>query len=109
MEVSNNHADFKSTLNQLDVGNGVLLMSCPDCNQLWRVDEGDKYEACYAAKISTQENWESFDTEPLIKAKMIENCGGLTERYCMWSKCNSKQVKGGTLCVNHLWITGSRV
>ena len=107
--VSNNYVDFNSTLNQLDVGNGVLLMSCPDCNQLWRVSEGDKYEACYAEKISTPDNWEAFDSVPRIKAKMIEDRGGLTERYCMWSKCDKKQVKGDTLCIDHLWITRSRV
>ncbi len=109
IDVSNNYVDFNSTLNQLDVGNGVLLMSCPDCNQLWRVSEGDKYEACYEEKISTPDNWEAFDSVPRIKAKMIEDRGGLTERYCMWSKCDKKQVKGDTLCIDHLWITGSRV
>lgn len=104
----NNYEGFKSKLNQQDVGSLVLLMSCPDCNQLWKVDEWNEYEACYAVKISSQENWEAFDSEILIKEQMIKNRGGLSQKYCMWLKCDSKQVKGGTFCVDHLWITGSR-
>lgn len=109
IEISSGHVDFMSKLNQLDVGGGVLLMTCPECHQLWRVDDMAKYQTCYAVKISTQENWEIFDIESLIKDKMIENRGGLTENYCMWTKCDSKKVKGSTFCVNHLWETGSRV
>ncbi len=108
IEISNTYADFLSNLNQQDVGHWALLMSCQECNQLWKVDESDNFQPCYAVKIPSQENWEEFDSESLIKEKMIENRGGLTQHYCMWPKCNFKKVKGSTLCVNHLWETGSR-
>ncbi len=102
------HVAFKAKLNEVDAAERLLLMSCPDCNQLWKVDNWDDYQPCYAVKISTQENWVNFDSNELIKEKMIENRGGLSGKYCMWSKCDGKQVKGETLCVEHLWNTGSR-
>lgn len=108
IEISSRFPDFMSSLNQLNVGDWLLLMSCPECQQLWRVDDMDKDQVCYAVKIPTQENWKEFDVESLIKEKMIENRGGLTQNYCMWTKCDFKKVKGSTFCVNHLWETGSR-
>jgi hypothetical protein len=107
IDISNNHAEFKSKLNQLEVGNWVLLMQCPDCNQLYKVDEWDKYQRCYAVKISSSESWEQFDSEALIKEQMIKNRGGLTNYQCMWAGCNIKQVKGSAYCVNHLYSGGT--
>jgi hypothetical protein len=108
LEISNCHAEFKARLSQIKVGNWVLLMSCPSCGQLWKVDEWDKYQNCYAAKISTQENWESFSTEELIKAQIVKNHGGFTNEKCMWSGCSVNQVNGSAFCVNHLYAGGTR-
>lgn len=108
IDISNNHSDFKSKLNELDVGNWVLLMQCPDCKQLYKVDEWDKYQTCYAVKIPSSENWEAFDSESLIKDKIVQNHGGLTNESCMWSGCDIKQVKGSAYCVNHLYSGGAR-
>lgn len=108
VDITNEHSAFKSKLTQLDVGNWVLLMACPDCNQLWKVDEWDKYQICYAVKVLTQENWESFDNESLIKEQMVKNRGGLEKENCRWSGCNFKQVKGSAFCVNHLYEGGTR-
>ena len=72
IDISNNYSDFKSKLNQLEVGNWVLLMQCPDCNQFYKVDEWDKYQTCYAVKIPSSENWESFDSESIIKEQMVQ-------------------------------------
>jgi len=79
IDISNNHSGFKSKFIQLDVGNWVLLMQCPDCKQLYKVDERDKYQTCYAVKIPSSENWEAFDSETLIKEKIVQNRGGLTK------------------------------
>lgn len=108
IDISNNHVDFKSKLIQLDVGDWVLLMQCPECEQHYKVDEWDKYQTCYAVKISSPESWEAFDSEPLIKEQMIENRGGLTTEECMWSGCALKKVKGSAYCVNHLYAGGTR-
>jgi hypothetical protein len=108
IDVSNSYSDFKSRLNKLEVGNWVLLMQCPDCCQYYKVDEWDKYQTCYAVKIPSQDNWESFDSESLIKDQIAVNRGGLTNEPCMWSGCNLKQVKGSAYCVNHLYSTGAR-
>ena len=109
IEISNNHSDLKSKLKQVDVGNWVLLMQCPSCKQLYKVDEWDKYQTCYAVKIPSSENWETFDSEPLIKNQMIQNRGGLTNDPCMLAGCNIKQVKGSAYCVDHLYSSGTRV
>ena len=108
IDISNNHSEFKSKLSQLDVGDWVLLMQCPDCKQLYKVDEWDKYQTCYAVKIPVSEKWESFDSESVIKEKMIQNRGGLTNDPCMWAGCEFKQVKGSAFCVNHLYSGGTR-
>ena len=108
IDISNSHSDFKSKLNKLEVGNWVLVMQCPDCCQHYKVDEWDKYQTCYAVKIPSQDNWESFDRESLIKDQMVVNRGGLTNEPCMWTGCNLKQVKGSAYCANHLYSTGAR-
>ena len=108
VDISNNHSDFKSKLNQLGVGNWVLLMQCRDCKQLYKVDEWDKYQTCYAVKILSSDNWESFDSESIIKEQMVQKRGGLTNDPYMWSGCDIKQVKGSAYCVNHLYSGGAR-
>lgn len=108
IDISNSHSDFKSRLHQLDVGNWVLLMQCPDCGQHYKVDEWDKYQTCYAVKVPSRDNWESCDSKLLIKNQMVENRGGYTHDLCIWSGCSLKQVKGSAYCVNHLYSTGAR-
>ncbi|MBQ0806996.1 MAG: hypothetical protein KBT55_03405 [Porticoccus sp.] len=108
IDISNNHSDFKSKLNQLDAGDWVMLMRCPDCAQFYKVDEWDKYQTCYAVKISSSQNWESFDSVSLVKEQIVINHGGLTSEPCMWSGCETKQVKGSAYCVNHLYSGGTR-
>ncbi len=108
IDISNYHSEFKSKLSQLEVGNWVLLMQCPDCNQLYKVDEWDKYQTCYAVKIPSSVDWESFDSESIIKEQMVQNRGGLTNEPCMWSGCDINQVKGSAFCVNHLYSGGTR-
>ena len=108
VEISNNHSEFKARLSRLEVGNWVLLMSCTDCKQLWKVGEWDKYQNCYAVKIPSRENWEAFDSESLIKELMIKNRGGLTDSECLSSGCSVNQVKGSAYCVNHLYSGGTR-
>lgn len=108
VEITNNHPEFKSKLTKLETGNWVLLMICPDCKQLWKVDEWDKYQTCYAVKIPLRDNWEAFDNEPLIKEIMIKSHGGLTESKCLSAGCNLNQLNGSAYCVNHLYAGGTR-
>lgn len=108
VEISNSYVDFKLNLNSLEVGDWVHLMECQDCSQLWKLDEWDKYQNCYAVKLPTKEGWQQFDSESLIKEKMLENRGGVTNQNCIWANCNLNQVKGSAYCINHLWQTGAR-
>ena len=108
VDISNAHSDFTGKLKEIAVGNWVMLMQCPDCNQLWKVDAWDKLQSLYAVKIANDSEWENFDSEALIKERIIENRGGLTPLECMRSGCNQKQVKGSAFCINHLYETGTR-
>ena len=100
--------ELVAEFSELDVGNWVYLMKCPTCGQLWRVDEWDKYQPQYAVKLPTSENWQAFEAIPLIKKKIVENRGGISEQLCMWRNCNEKQVNGSAFCVDHLYETGAR-
>jgi hypothetical protein len=102
VDISNNHSEFKSKLSKLEVGKWVLLMSCPDCEQLWKVDEWDKYQNCFAFKIHSREDWEAFDSEALVKELMVKKRGGLTDSECLSSGCSLNQVKGSLLCQSSL-------
>lgn len=108
MDISDCYSDFKSKLNQLDVGNWVFLKQCLGCCQYYKVDEWDKYQPYYAVKIPSQDNWESFDSKSLIKEQMVLNRGGLTNDPCIWAGCNIQQVKGNAYCVEHLYSTGAQ-
>ncbi len=108
VDITNKHSAFQGHLNEIAKGNWVTLMECPECNQLWKVDEWDKFQTLYAVKIPEKEGWQDFDNVSLIKDKMISNRGGLTETKCMWADCNNIQVKGSAYCINHLYETGAR-
>lgn len=108
VDITKNHNAFQKNLKEVALGNWVKLMECPECSQLWKVDEWDKYQTLYAVKVPVKEDWENFDSVSLIKQKMVSNRGGLTETECMWAGCNKKQVKGSAYCINHLYETGAR-
>ncbi|MBG21926.1 MAG: metal-binding protein [Idiomarinaceae bacterium] len=108
VDLSKEGKELVAEFSELDVGNWVYLMKCPTCGQLWRVDEWDKYQPQYAVKLPTSENWQAFEAIPLIKKKMVENRGGISEQLCMWRNCNEKQVNGSAFCVDHLYETGAR-
>ena len=108
VEITNNYTDFIAKFVEVALGNWVKLMECPRCRQLWKVDVRDKYQTVYAVKIASKADWEHFDSKALIKARMIENRGGLADEKCMWAKCNNPQVKKSAYCVDHLYATGAR-
>ncbi len=83
-------------------------MQCPDCNQLYKTEEWDKYQTCYAVKIDSQEAWQIVDTDALIKERIVLQAGGLLPESCLRSGCNQQQVKGRVYCVHHLYLTGIR-
>ena len=108
VDITNWHKEFKSNLNQISVGDWVLLMSCQECGQLWKVDEWDKYQTSYAVKLKSQENWESYNSDSLIKKHMIKNRGGLIDTICIYGGCKMQCVNGVVFCIEHLWDTGAR-
>lgn len=107
VDITDNHTDFKNQMETLAHGNWVLLMECPKCQQLWKVDEWDKYQTLYAIKISSQENWEEIDSRSLIEERIIKNRGGLVAEGCMIAECNNNQVKGSAFCAKHMYESGT--
>lgn len=83
-------------------------MQCPDCNQLYKTEQWDKYQTCYAVKTGSQDAWRSLDTEALIKELIVLRAGGLLPEFCLQSGCDQQQVRGRAYCVYHLYLTGVR-
>lgn len=108
VDISSDDTRFKSKLHLLEVGDCILLMSCPSCRQLWRVDPADKYQTCYAVKLPSNEDWQYFNAEARIKQRMVQNRGGLGHAKCIWAGCSSPSVNGVVYCVDHLWRSGAR-
>ncbi|NVK88869.1 MAG: metal-binding protein [Gammaproteobacteria bacterium] len=108
VDITRNHSAFKKNLDPVAVGNWERLMRCPVCNQLWKVDEWDKYQDLYAFKLQSAEGWEEFDSVELIKNKIIENRGGLETASCLMAGCVDKQVKGSAYCAHNLYESGTR-
>ena len=108
MDITQCYSSFTEEFLEVEIGDWVSLQKCQNCGQHWRVNAWDKLQTQYALKVSSVENWEAINMEPLIKEKMITNRGGLTSDSCMWFDCNSKQVKGSAFCVDHLYSGGSR-
>src|SRR2546426_7991411 len=93
VDITNSHSEFTGNLNVIEFGNWVKLMQCPDCGQLWRVEEWDKYQTLYALKVASNVGWEKIDSTRLIKERMVRNRGGLENSKCMWEKCSLNGVK----------------
>lgn len=108
VDVTKDYSGFVSKLGALEFGDWVKLMRCPECGQLWKVDEWDKYQTLYALKVPSNEGWKKIDSTPLIKERMVRNRGGLESSKCMWDQCSLNAVKGSAYCVNHLYDTGAR-
>lgn len=107
VDVTNDYRRFVERLDLLEVGDWVKLMRCPMCGQLWRVDEWDKYQTSYAAKISSQADWREVDLTRQVKELMVQNRGGLESFKCI-KNCEKSAVKGSVYCVDHLYETGAR-
>jgi hypothetical protein len=108
VDITNDHKEFTNRFDCVDIGDWVRLMRCPNCGQLWKVDEWDKYQTLYAQKIFSIETWKTIDHVSLIKEQMIKNRGGIEENKCLWKECDRYAVKSCAYCVDHLYETGTR-
>jgi hypothetical protein len=99
---------FESALVELSVGNWVKLFCCSECKQLWRIDEWDKYQTQFAAKVPDIETWRSYDIVPFQKQLLLQSRGGLSDNICNWARCGKPAVKGVAFCIDHLFDTGAR-
>lgn len=107
-DITQSYTEFIKNLQLLSYGQQVKLMKCFTCNQLWIVEEWDKYQASYAVKIQTDVNWQDFDFSDLIKERIIHNRGGLGLSKCVYANCESRQVNSSAYCAHHLYEMGKR-
>ncbi|MFZ6749047.1 hypothetical protein [Undibacterium sp. Ren11W] len=108
VEITDGYHSFTDTLNTIEFGNWVKLMQCSECLQYWKLDEWDKYQTLYAVKIQNKDNWEKYDGTSLIKARIIQNRGGLESVQCLWENCGLNAVRASAYCVDHLYDNGAR-
>ena len=76
----------------------VQLVSCPNCNQLWQLDEWDKYQLGLAIKIDVKEEWKSYNDKQIRIEFLIQSRGGLSTDNCAWQGCTNKALKGLAYC-----------
>jgi hypothetical protein len=102
------HQTFLASLSQLETAPWLRLAQCPRCEQLWRVDEPDKYQVQCATKIPRREGWQTLDDTSARKQLLLSVRGGTTTEPCIWAACEQPRVKGVVYCLDHLYATGAR-
>ena len=108
VEIGQHYTAFVAGMRCLETADWVKLLQCPECGQLWRTDEWDKYQTLYARKLDSPEGWESADMESLIKLRIVENHGGLDTSSCLAKGCEQYALKGRAYCVDHFYETGTK-
>jgi hypothetical protein len=101
-------AIFQDTLSKISSKEWLNLHLCECCNQLWVIDEWDKYVVQVATKTDNKEDWHSSNSIKLRKNLLLESRGGTTDEECIWADCNYSRVLGVAYCINHLYDTGAR-
>jgi len=91
-------------MEQIQVGDWCVLVRCRDCDQLWQVDEWEKYTHGLAIKYSgTIEDWQKIPDIEIRKDAMINNHGGLADKECQWQTCKNPALQDMAICVTHAY------
>ena len=99
--------EFLSTLEPIEVGNWAQLCKCKYCDQLWAVDEWEKYSVQLAIKISERTTW-SEASEIQRKQFLYDARGGTEPIKCLRAGCEQNRLKGVMFCVEHFYELGNR-
>lgn len=102
------YPDFILGTVRVATGYWVHLHKCTNCDQLWRLDEWDKYQSQFVVRIPSNIDWTQFDATSLQKQFLVQSRGGLSQELCGWHGCQSKCVNGVAYCVEHFYQTGAR-
>jgi hypothetical protein len=81
----------------------ACLVRCKQCDQLWVVDEWDKYANLAAFKVSGIPGKNEIE-DLLCKAHerlTVQDVGGLSNAECVWAGCSNKALKGIKVCYQH--------
>jgi hypothetical protein len=93
--------------NQIGRAGWQILVECPDCGQLWKVDEWDKLQVQLAMKLDGPKDMNTSDKERR-KAYLLESRGGLGSEQCSRMGCEAAQVRDSAYCLDHLYALGWR-
>jgi sarcosine oxidase delta subunit len=96
-----------SNCKQIERREWQVLMQCPACGQLWKVDEPDKFQVQLAMKIDRPEDMDESD-EPRRKSYLLESRNGLGAERCSRIGCKATQVRDSAFCLDHLYALGWR-
>lgn len=68
----------------------------------WRLDEWDKYNQQCFVRLSTIENWESFDDKEL-RIALLKSTIGVSDKACIWLNCTRSALHGIVYCEKHAY------
>jgi hypothetical protein len=84
------------------------LYRCEVCDQLWIINEWDKFVTQFAVKVDIDSCWKEKNTTNLEKKLLLQSRGGTTDEDCICEGCISPRVKGVAYCLDHLYALGTR-
>lgn len=95
-------SSFGKDLTKVDTAPMFELMRCDHCGQLWRFDRLKNKKEYIASKLDSELGWQTNTTTIMIKARILEDRGGVSVHFCLWGECANFRVKGFEYCIDHL-------
>ncbi len=74
------------------------VLSCPECSQVWLVDEYDKVQSLFALKIDSPDDLSESKFLDIHKRFLIKEHGGETRETCLMAHCENRAVKDFAFC-----------
>jgi len=104
IEASNQSKPFKS-MEQMHcyTKHWCDLKRCPNCGQLWVVDEWDKYQLLVAFKVPAFPSKEQIEglVQKYHEKLAVDKHGGYSDKKCKWTGCKNFALKNKYVCYKH--------
>lgn len=82
----------------------INYRKCPDCGQIWKVNEFNQAVTQLAIKVPPGVTWDRFDdTELRFGFFRKINCEDGDE-VCLWAGCDRKVLLGKHICAQHAFF-----
>jgi hypothetical protein len=101
---------FEKGLTKLDAKDWMKFLECPECGDLWAVDEKDIMDKRFlevVCRIKSRDEWPTTIPTQKRKQLLLASRGSTTDQKCVWKDCDKNQVKGVFLCIDHLYEAGA--